>query len=670
MAIPTYVPLIISIFALVLPILNTLRVFFETAEGYRKCSEAVIGPWSNLRWRKWSWSELRFETHFVTPKIVLHSISEERVQQDLYKTRYLMLRGRNINNKEVKQKLAIGRWPSVWWRYVSSHWRLSSAKRADALYDKDTVLDASLTSDPDTHKQQVSSGLVAASDEEKVSGTLLHDTGVHFTSEQKVSWLTFLRHLYKIENISLSPQEPHANRENHTREIGLLVNLGESFQRPNLSRSRYSTGVSLSFIEWTWDSLPAKATRPMACTNVGTLVVMAIRLGMDWRIDLKKDTFLAVGNGYSLSCTHVPEMGLVASFTADETEERKFDHSLAFNRQTDMLMCGIIPGANLLVDVNFRCTDDSGRTDVLKGVLDVIDPHDRLRRRLQPDQPLHEDHVRGLNMLADEMMALLCELPLEMERGKVADVYCFPSGRSSSRMTSDAWFNTFIRRVMDEAWEDVLHDIRNAFERTMILQYRTPVLGDVKRLSYCQRLYDETTVWFLSKGFGERFDGHTYYVHLVAAHCLMSHDAWETTQACFKNSRTVYPDENDSATSTRHSRDENGHQKKETVFPDKVIEICGRAFHWKEEKPPVELQLEALALIYLDKLRNREGGLKKYHRELLHHSPVPVPKEEAWMVLMLRSLAWSMATTRRKSFGSGRAIPSSCWDSQRPVWMI
>jgi hypothetical protein len=94
MAIPTYVPLIISLIALIVPLLNLLRVLFETADGYRKCSEAVIGPWSKLRWRRWSWSEFRFEVHFVTPKLELQDISETRLKEVSYQERFLTLRDR------------------------------------------------------------------------------------------------------------------------------------------------------------------------------------------------------------------------------------------------------------------------------------------------------------------------------------------------------------------------------------------------------------------------------------------------------------------------------------------------------------------------------------------------------------------------------------------------
>ena len=162
MAIPTYIPLIISIVALILPSLDTLKVFFETAEGYRKCSEAVIGPWSKLRRRRWSWSEFRFETHFVTPKIVLHNISEERLKQDAYKARYLALHKRRPGYRAEEQGHGGGRRKrlSRFYRYLPWHWRtFSCAKSADALRLTGAILDAGLTHDFDT-STQLSPGLL------------------------------------------------------------------------------------------------------------------------------------------------------------------------------------------------------------------------------------------------------------------------------------------------------------------------------------------------------------------------------------------------------------------------------------------------------------------------------------------------------------------------------
>lgn len=236
------------------------------------------------------------------------------------------------------------------WEDGTHHLSFSSTKRAFALLQSSAILDASLAPGFDTRSTRRANPEVgAASDVEKQSGKPLRNKKLQFTSEQRVSWLAFLRHLFKIETLASTSQTPQPPSPNETPSeySGAMAgfSIAPDLKQQDTTLSNLDTEISVSFIEWTWDSLPAKATRPMATTSLGTLVVMATRLGMKWRIGLEKDSYQAVGNGYSLSCTQVPEMGLVASFTADDAENRDFDRSLAFNGSADMLMCGIIPGA-------------------------------------------------------------------------------------------------------------------------------------------------------------------------------------------------------------------------------------------------------------------------------------------------------------------------------------
>jgi hypothetical protein len=134
-----------------------------------------------------------------------------------------------------------------------------------------------------------------------------------FVSDQRVSWLSFLRHLYRVQNrtapvaSSHPPSNLDPDRTASTPTPQPPADPGPDpwaslLEKPecaklDLLKHRHPTGVSVSFVEWTWDSLPAKATRPMATTTLGTLVVMATRLGMQWRIDLEKDSYQASGNG-------------------------------------------------------------------------------------------------------------------------------------------------------------------------------------------------------------------------------------------------------------------------------------------------------------------------------------------------------------------------------------
>lgn len=63
------VALVVSLVALIIALGQIAQQLLGTAEGYRRCSSLVIGPWDRLRWRHWVWSEFRYETHFVCPEL-------------------------------------------------------------------------------------------------------------------------------------------------------------------------------------------------------------------------------------------------------------------------------------------------------------------------------------------------------------------------------------------------------------------------------------------------------------------------------------------------------------------------------------------------------------------------------------------------------------------------
>jgi hypothetical protein len=65
------VALVVSLIALVLAVSQILQQFLSTADGYRRCSPAVIGPWAALRHRQWLWTEFRFETVYSAPHITM-----------------------------------------------------------------------------------------------------------------------------------------------------------------------------------------------------------------------------------------------------------------------------------------------------------------------------------------------------------------------------------------------------------------------------------------------------------------------------------------------------------------------------------------------------------------------------------------------------------------------
>ncbi|KAJ8061201.1 hypothetical protein OCU04_010274 [Sclerotinia nivalis] len=65
------VALIISVIALLTTCLQVLQQYFSSAEGYRRCAESVMGPWSKGTKRKLNIKEFRVEVVFETPVIFI-----------------------------------------------------------------------------------------------------------------------------------------------------------------------------------------------------------------------------------------------------------------------------------------------------------------------------------------------------------------------------------------------------------------------------------------------------------------------------------------------------------------------------------------------------------------------------------------------------------------------
>ena len=67
--ITSVVALVISLVALIATTLQVLQQYYASAQGYSNCNEKVMGLWAKATWRKFRWSELRFQVLFEAPVI-------------------------------------------------------------------------------------------------------------------------------------------------------------------------------------------------------------------------------------------------------------------------------------------------------------------------------------------------------------------------------------------------------------------------------------------------------------------------------------------------------------------------------------------------------------------------------------------------------------------------
>ena len=97
---------------------------------------------------------------------------------------------------------------------------------------------------------------------------------------------------------------------------------------------------------------PPELAKPLAESTVGDIVVLAMRLGMQWRdVDVAKNSMHADGNGFSLSSFEIRGLGIVLRFSASG-EHDSFPR-IAPIKAADKLLCGIIPGDPELVKEDF-----------------------------------------------------------------------------------------------------------------------------------------------------------------------------------------------------------------------------------------------------------------------------------------------------------------------------
>jgi hypothetical protein len=77
------VAIIVASVAFLIAAMQFLQQIFATADGYRRCQSSVMGGWSQYTHRKFRWAEMRFETVFATPHIMLRAPNNEAAWDSL-----------------------------------------------------------------------------------------------------------------------------------------------------------------------------------------------------------------------------------------------------------------------------------------------------------------------------------------------------------------------------------------------------------------------------------------------------------------------------------------------------------------------------------------------------------------------------------------------------------
>jgi hypothetical protein len=480
-------------------------------------------------------------------------------------------------------------------------------------------------------------------------------TGVYgralLQSENHASWLLLLQRMFFVYRWCQRAKTP-----NTTYQARKETSASVAPERSAPENTVHTEG-GIQFVEWVWDTMPNDVSKPLATTTLGTLIAFTVRLGMQWRTlnGVNSEDLLCDGEGYALTFTEIPSVGLIAKFR--DTGRRNREPLVQFTpgRATDKLMFGIIPGARHLVDQDIWCVGQDRNTHVMPSICKRVSRDDKLFKLRNDNRKFWETK--------NEAISFLCEfLPVSGSQCTVHSFWGWETGRQSVVKYYEGRLALWrhLKRLQDKGSlnDDTLVPVcehlsylQNTYKNDAfgINHLRAAAANDTSTgdrlqmqanlIQDCRSIFDWTTHWFIEHGFSAsspRDSGsqvRTIYMHLVAAHIWMGSHAVPVGQEKTRVNRTM----------SRWNERKYDYYKLND-------ERYGIPIPYQYFDP----HLYNIAEAYIEFLKHDEHGVVKYMRDQdLGISDDIV--EGAWWVMILRGIAWTLPTVEERR---GDAIPS------------
>ncbi|KAH7080593.1 hypothetical protein BKA63DRAFT_506751 [Paraphoma chrysanthemicola] len=627
--------LVISLVALVVTCNQFLVEIFGSANGYSKCAESVIGPWHTRRRRVWKWSEFRFETQFTTPQVVLLS------DADFYSH---LFGGEDVH-----------------WINPTSQELAACPELSKTIHPREQTNKSPTYRASNTHINlpKGNTGLIARHKLREMQ--LSHQ--IKARSEHQVTWLRLLRELHLLQHSywpDVCVECEHRKRD--PLEV-CATPLGGSHS-PDLSR------VAVIYRTWNWDFMPPDLTRPLAEMNIGDTIIMALRMGMQWRVlDLESSRIQADGNGYNITGFEARGLGIILRLTADGRDNYNYPRLIPSSAVNKMLL-GVLPGDPDLVGQDFPL--------IMKdlSLQPLADPSGMLAAIGMPDEKRQEiAEMSQIHVRIDVITFLSAYLPLS---GSTMTRYCFPGWNTGPNFSNAYRYwegrlalhrslrarldggipNTQLRDTLSTILErmDYLEkyygdDWYCRWDLSPIIRNGHDVVMKQKCMEDIRMVYAYTQEWWHKSS--DTFDRRGAYTQFVAAHAYMA------THAC-KDAKALIKDYQDKFNSQYH--------REETKTERRARYEIDDTKHGQWFLP----EGYEIGLHYVKHLHHENHGIRAYLREI-NTDWTEDQVEEAWWVMQLRGIAWHFSTWHpdtivRDVFGE-QLIPSSLYGNKSPIWI-
>jgi hypothetical protein len=165
--------------------------------------------------------------------------------------------------------------------------------------------------------------------EEEAHRQSLQESRVHTADNERASWVMLLSQLQSMEKESQEWQQQHY-KSNPPQNLPLV-----EFRNHTLA-------VAVQAKKRSWDTMPSSVKKPYATTAMCHLLEIAAMMGIHWKeFDRSRDRYRAEGNGYILTGSNVPELGV--TFTLQICGKSKFSENRVIPvDEVKELCCGFV----------------------------------------------------------------------------------------------------------------------------------------------------------------------------------------------------------------------------------------------------------------------------------------------------------------------------------------
>ncbi|EAQ85532.1 hypothetical protein CHGG_09546 [Chaetomium globosum CBS 148.51] len=181
--------------------------------------------------------------------------------------------------------------------------------------------------------------------EEEAQRQSLQESTVHTADNERASWVVLLSQLQSMEKESQQWQLDHY-KANPPQAL------------PPVDFLKHTLAVALQAKRRSWDTMPASVKKPYATTTMCHLLEIVAMMGIYWKeFDRSRERYRAEGNGYILTGTNVPDLGIM--FTLQVTGKSRFRENRVIPvDEVKELCCGY-------VSTLFQESKDTRRVEVL-----------------------------------------------------------------------------------------------------------------------------------------------------------------------------------------------------------------------------------------------------------------------------------------------------------------